>query len=106
MGEDKPLKSAFELAMERLRAKDREAGVEEPKPLTEEQRRRIAELRQELKAKIAEMEILHKEALMKAADNPEEMVKIVEEHREERERLEARYEAKIEKIRRGETDEA
>ncbi len=105
MGEEKPLKSAFELAMERLRAKDREAGIAEPKPLTEAQKRRIAELRQELKAKLAEMEILHEKALTAVMDKPEELVKIVEQHRQERERLEARYEAKIEKVRRGEADE-
>ena len=38
-------KSAYELAMERLRQKDREAGVEE-RPLTDQQKAAIAEARQ------------------------------------------------------------
>ncbi len=44
MASDGP-KSAYELAMERLRQKDREAGVEE-RPLTEKQKAAIAEARQ------------------------------------------------------------
>ena len=43
MPEDAP-KSAFDLAMERLRQKDRDAGVVE-QPLTDAQRARIAEIR-------------------------------------------------------------
>ncbi len=43
MSGDAP-KTAFELAMERLRQKDREVGVEE-RPLTDEQKTRIAEVR-------------------------------------------------------------
>ena len=50
MSDDKPLKSAYELAMERLRAKDREAGIEESAPLTPEQKQAIAELRRKAQA--------------------------------------------------------
>ena len=53
---DKPLKSAYELTMERLRAKDREQGVEQ-QVLTDAQKAEIARLRQETKAKLAEIEI-------------------------------------------------
>jgi hypothetical protein len=60
---DEPLKSAYELAMERLKAKDREDGIVEEKPLTAPQKERIAELRLEAKAKLAELEILHRKNL-------------------------------------------
>jgi len=55
-------KSAYELAMERLRQKDREAGVEE-RPLTDQQKTAIAEARQVYQARMAEREILHRDAL-------------------------------------------
>ena len=54
MSKDKPLKSAFELAMEKLREGDRERG-EDAKELTAEQKKRIAALRQAAKAKLAEI---------------------------------------------------
>ncbi len=43
MADDGP-KSAYELAMERLRKKDQEAG-EDDRPLTDEQKSAIAEVR-------------------------------------------------------------
>ena len=46
-------KSAYELAMERLRQKDREAGVEE-RPLSDEQKAAIADARQVYQARMAE----------------------------------------------------
>ena len=58
-------KSAYELAMERLRQKDREAGVAE-RPLTDAQKAAIAEARQIYQARMAEREILHRDALLKA----------------------------------------
>ena len=51
MSDDAP-KSAYELAMERLRQKDKEASVEE-RPLTEKQKAAIAEARQFHQAKSA-----------------------------------------------------
>lgn len=54
------LKSSYELAMERLQKKDREQGVKRTK-LSDEQKARITELRQEAKAKRAEIEILNRE---------------------------------------------
>ena len=47
------MKSAYELAMEKL---DREQG--QSKPVSEDQKKRIAEVDSRLKAKIAEIEIL------------------------------------------------
>ena len=56
---DDSLKSAYDLAMDRLRAKDREEGVRESKPLTAQQKKTIADLRARAKAKLAEVEILN-----------------------------------------------
>ena len=102
MPEDKPLKSAYELAMERLRAEDREAGVEEPKPLTDGQKKEIARLRQEAKAKLAELEILHRDAVTAAGDDAEKLLKVEEQHRIDRERVESRLESAVARVRRGE----
>ena len=69
MSDDAP-KSAYELAMERLRRKDEEAGVVE-RPLTDEQKAAIAEARTVYEAKVAEREILHRDALRKAQSHEE-----------------------------------
>lgn len=100
MPDDKPLKSAYELAMDRLRAKDREEGVEETGPLTDEQKEEIARLRQEAKAKLAEMEILHRKNLEKAASDLDEIRKVEEAYRIDRGRVESRLESAIAKVRR------
>ncbi len=101
MAQDKPLKSAYELAMERLRAKDRREGVEEDRPLTEAQKEEIASLRREAKAKLAELEILHKKNLAGTRGDPEEVRKLEEAYRTDRARIEDRLETKIAKVRRG-----
>ena len=85
----------FELAMERLRAKDRAEGVDEDLPLTDEQKEEIARLRQEAKAKIAEIEILHKDAVTAAGGDHEELKKIEEEYRIDHERVESRLESAV-----------
>jgi hypothetical protein len=98
MPDDAPLKSAYDLAMERLRAKDREKGVPERKPLTDEQKKRIADLRQEAKAKIAEIEIMHGKKLQSEQDP--EKIKELEEHLEiDRRRVESSLESAIAKVR-------
>ena len=96
---DKPLKSSFELAMDRLKAKDKAAGVEESKPLTKVQKDRIAELRSEAKAKLAELEILHRKNLAGSSD-PEELKKIEENYAIDRARAESRRDSAIEKVHR------
>src|SRR5439155_14311774 len=85
MSDDKPLKSPLERAMERLRKKDQDAGVE-TKPLTEAQKAAIAEARNFCEAKIAEREVLHHSRLRRMAD-PAEREKIEQEYRHDRERL-------------------
>ena len=64
MADERP-KTAYELAMERLAKKDKEAGTE-ARALTEEQKTAVAEARQLYQARVAEREILHRSALAKA----------------------------------------
>jgi hypothetical protein len=94
---DNAPKSAYELAMERLRQKDKEASVEESS-LTAKQKAAIAEARQFHQAKVAEREILHQAALA-AAQTHEEVDKLNEELRRDRERLASDRDRKIAKIR-------
>ena len=96
---DEAPKSAYELAMERLRQKDREAGVEE-RTVTDAEKAKIAEVRSFYEAKLAEREILHKATLRKAQD-PEALAQLEEEYRRDRERLGSERDAKIERIRTG-----
>jgi hypothetical protein len=96
MSEDAP-KSAYELAMERLRRKDAEQGVEE-REVTDEQKALIAEARRVHAAKVAETEILHKSTL-RALLEPEARQKVDEEHRRDLQRLHDDLERKLTKIR-------
>ncbi|MBI3403677.1 MAG: hypothetical protein HY048_19865 [Acidobacteria bacterium] len=99
MTNDKPLKSSYELAMERFKKSDEEAGVER-KPVTAAQKAAIAEIRNFYDAKIAELEVLHKGQLMTLAD-PAEREAREQEYRRDRARFTSERESKIEKIRRG-----
>jgi len=104
MTKDKPLKSAYELAIERLRAKDREAGLDEPAPLTDEQKETITELRQKAKAKLAEIEIMHrKERAAALAGDPAELESIEERYQVDRRRVESKLESDIALVKRGRT---
>jgi hypothetical protein len=93
---DEP-KSAYELILERLKQKDREAGVEE-RPLTDEQRAEIAEVRRVYEAKLAEKEIFHRQAVARVAD-PEALEKLEQEYRRDRERTSDERDRKITAIR-------
>jgi len=97
LSDDAP-KSALELAMERLKKKDRDAGVKE-RPLTDEQRAAIGEARKVGEAKLAEREILYQAALGKAAE-PETAAALEEEYRRDRERITYDRDKKIEEIRK------
>jgi hypothetical protein len=99
MSDDEAPKSALELAMARLQKKDRDEGVEEERPLTEEQRAAIGEARKVCEARLAEREILHQSALRKAAD-PESAATLDDEYRRDRERFLYDRDRKIEEIRR------
>ena len=90
-------KTAYELAMERLRKRDADSGVEH-RPVTDEQKTQIAEIRNFYQAKIAELEVLHQSKLRRIAA-PEEGAALEAEYRQDRERLTAERDRKIEKIR-------
>jgi hypothetical protein len=95
--EDDGPKSAFELAMARLRQKDADAGIEE-RALTEAQKAEIAEVKRVYAARIAQAEILHKSQLATVWD-PEERTKIDDGHRRDVQRLTDERESKLAKIR-------
>jgi hypothetical protein len=95
--DDKPLKSSLELAMERLKKKDADAGVESH-PVTDEQKAAIAEARSFYGAKMAEADVLHHSTMRSTAD-PARREALEQEYRRDRERLTSDRDAKIEKIR-------
>ena len=96
MSDDEP-KTAYELILERLKKKDHDEGVEE-RPLSDDQRARIAELRSVAKAKLAEREIFFNQSRRKAAD-PEALAALEEQYRRERERIQSEQDRKIELVR-------
>lgn len=97
--EDEAPKSAYELAMARLRKKDADAGIENT-PLTDTQKAEIAEARNFYDSKLAEREVLHQSTVRRTPD-PEALKVIEEDYRRDRERLIADRDAKVERIRRG-----
>jgi hypothetical protein len=97
MGIDSAPKSSVELAMERLRKKDADAGIEQVM-LTEEQKAAITEIRNFYGSKIAELEILQESRLRRTFDPAEHEI-IEAESRKDRERLTAERDGKIAKIR-------
>lgn len=97
MSIDKPPKSAYELAMERLRRDDKAAGVE-TRPLTDLQKAAIAEARNFCQAKLAERDVLH-QSKMRAVLDPAEREALDLEYRRDCERLSSERDAKIDKIR-------
>ncbi len=99
MSEDDAPKTAYEIILERLKKKDRDEGVEE-RPVTDEQRARIAELRQVYEARLAEREILYQSSRRKAADL-EALDKLEEEYRRDRDRITSERDRKIEEVRAG-----
>ena len=99
--DDGPLKSAYEVAMERLRARDRAEGIDEPKPLTEAQKKEISRLRQEARAKIAELEIMHRDALAAAQGDAEKIAEAEEHFDVDRRRVESTLESAIARVKKG-----
>ena len=98
MPDDTAPKSAYELAMERLKKDDAEAGVER-QPVTDAQKAAIAEIRNFYESKLAEAELLH-EGMMRMVGDPGEAAAAVQAYRYERERLTNERDAKIERARR------
>src|SRR5262245_278870 len=95
MADDSAPKSAYELAMERLKKKDADAGIER-KPVTEAQKAAIAEIRNFYEAKLAEIDVLH-QGKLRAMMDPEAIAVAEQEFRRERERLTSERDAKVEK---------
>ena len=92
-------KSAFELAMERLRKQDAEQGVVEQK-LTDEQKAQIAEARSIYEARVAERQIMHREKQLTTTD-PAVFETLDQEYRRDLDRFAYDRDAKIKRIREG-----
>lgn len=98
MSEDQGPKSAYELAMERLRKSDAAAGIER-QPVTDAQKVAIAEIRNFYESKLAELEVLH-QGRMRTVVEPGGRATAEQQYRRDHERLTAERDAKIEKARR------
>jgi hypothetical protein len=90
-------KSSFDLVMERLRKKDAEAGTEQ-KPLTDDQRAAIAEIRRVHEAQVAERKIMHQSTIASVFD-PEQLQERNGELRRDLDRFERERDEKIKRIR-------
>jgi hypothetical protein len=93
------MKSAYELAMERLAKSDPSASA----PLTKEQKSRLAEIDRVYQGKLAEREIFLKKQLEDAfaAQKMDDAEKIKQQMASERARLDEDREAEKERLRRG-----
>ncbi len=96
MADDAP-KTAFELAMERLRQKEGASGAAE-RPLTDAQKAEIAEARNVYQARVAERQILHHDAMARARSY-DEVEQLGEELRRDLDRLATDRDRKIDEIR-------
>ena len=90
-------KSALELAMERLKKQDAEAGIE-PQTLNGEQLAAIGEARSLCEARIAERRIMHQSQVASVFD-PQELAARHDEMRRDIAQYESDRDTKIRKIR-------
>jgi hypothetical protein len=92
------MKSAYELALERMEKQ----GIERPREESfgDELRAKIAEERSKAEARIAELEILHQNRLKSMMD-PAKRQEEEEEYRRDRRRIEEDRERKVEELRKG-----
>ena len=92
------MKSAYELALERMEKQ----GIERPREedFSAEVKEKIAEAKRKAEAKTAELEILHKNRLKTMMD-PAKRQEEEEEYVRERRRIEDDRERKIEELRKG-----
>ncbi len=97
MADDNAPKSAYELAMQRLRQKDADPDAT-ARPLTDAQKAAIAEARQVYKARAAEREILHGAAVRQATTR-EEVDQLNDHLRRDLERFAGERDRKIAEIR-------
>jgi len=94
----KPMLSAYELAMQRLRAADEESGVKATQ-LTAAQKAEVAEARRVASARLAEREILFADSMQKIHD-PAEREKAESEYQIDRQRIQDDCDRAIETIRK------
>jgi hypothetical protein len=99
---DQAPRSALEIAMERLRQKDAQDGVDRHQPRTDAQKAAIAEVRSLYDAKIAQAEVLYRSAVAGILDETAR-ARLDEEYQRDRARLQSDRDARVEKIRRGES---
>ena len=92
----KGMKSAYELALERMESQ----GIERPDSgsMSDAERAEIADIRSRAEAKMAHLEISHHQTLQKLAD-PVAHTQEQEEYRLERRRIEEDRDAKIARVR-------
>ena len=92
------MKSAYELALDRLEKQ----GIERPREESfgDELRKKIADARRKAEAKLAELEILHQNRL-KTILEPAKRQEEEEEYVRERRRIEDERERKIAELRKG-----
>jgi hypothetical protein len=97
MTDDTGPKTAYEVAMERLRKKDADAGLER-QVVTAEQKAAIAEIRSLYEGKLAQLEVLH-EGQMRSLFDPAEREAVERQYRRDRDRLNSERDAKVTKAR-------
>lgn len=92
------LKSAYELALERMQ----QDGIEPPREdsMDEEARDAVAEIRRRAEAKLAELEILHKDRLVRAV-SPADQEKERSELELDCSRIKEDRDRQIERLRKG-----
>lgn len=92
------MKSAYELALERMEKQ----GIERPREESfgDELREKIADVRRKAEAKLAELEILYNNSL-KTTYDPAKRQENEEEYLRERRRIEEDRDRKVEQLRKG-----
>jgi hypothetical protein len=97
MTDDTGPKTAYEVAMERLRKKDAEAGIER-QVVTAEQKAAIAEIRNLYEGKLAQLEVVY-EGQMRSLFDSAERETVEGQYRRDRERLTSERDVKVAKAR-------
>jgi hypothetical protein len=103
MSDEEP-KSAYEIAMQKLRERDKSEGREEEKPLSGSQRDEIARIRKEAEAKLAQLEIMLRSHLRDGRERPdfhEERARLEENYQRDRQRIEEDTRSKVAVVKRG-----
>jgi hypothetical protein len=97
MTDDTGPKTAYEVAMERLRMKDADAGIER-QVVTAAQKAAIAEIRNLYEGKLAQLEVLY-EGHLRSTFDPAERATLEAQYRRDRERLNSERDVKVAKAR-------